>query len=343
MNHIFYLHSNTCVISSFDIISDLVRRKENVIIVTERNVKYPFFEGKVALFDMQKVIDKYRIKSSSIIGQVINYRLSLHPNCNAFALKIINDADFLLYTPSYNMYTIKPFVKNKHCKGYYYIEEGFMSYLSEKTLKGNFRNRRYKRGRILMDLVGAGESFDYKITEKFKGCIGLSNYSFPWCEDKNKITGFDRYFSNIPYEDVNIDYLITTDLLKDDVEIIKAAFKTAIERMLQENTNAKFAIKFHPSAFVYEKEKAETIIDYVQSAYKNNEITILPAPYSIEALMYHRSVSIFCIFGVSSLQLYALMLNSTPYMLVKENGNVVIKKIESVPEFIDISSVEWKS
>ena len=65
MNHIFYLHSNTCVISSFDVISELLSRHENIIVVTERNTKFPredFYESlcnksPVLLSDRVRIAD----------------------------------------------------------------------------------------------------------------------------------------------------------------------------------------------------------------------------------------------------------------------------------------------
>lgn len=342
MNHIFYLHSNTCVIATFDIISKLLDDKENnVIIVLERGTKFPFFEGKVSLFDVQKVIDTYRKKTKSLLGTVINYKTSLHPQCKIFAEKVINNTDFVLYTPSYNMYSIKPFLYSKHCMGYYFIEEGFMAYLSEKTLRKHFNNRQYKKGHILMHLVGAGESFDYQVTSNFYGCIGLSEYSFPWCNDNKIITQFDGYFSHLPYEDIDVDYLITTDWLKDDIKILNNAFDNTIDTIEKNGSINRIAIKFHPSAFVNEKDKIEVLIDHLKSKY-NIDFIILPPSYSIEALMYHRSISIYCIFGVSSLQLYAIMLKSKPYMVTKDKA-IEVSEIKSIPEFLDISTKDWNS
>ncbi len=337
MNHIFYLHSNTCVMSSYDMIEKLVKQGESVIVISERKVTFPFFEGKVKKFDMQEVIDKNRRNTSNIVLLLINYKTRLHPQCRIFAEKVINREDFILYTPSYNMYTIKPFVNSRFCLGYYYIEEGFQAYLSQKTLRKNYLDRRYRKGRILMDFVGAGESLDYKVTPKFRGCICLSDFSFPWCNEKI-IAGFDSYFSQVPYEDVEIDNLITTDLLKNEIGVIEESFKVVIDQMLADNPTMRLGIKFHPSAFAYAKGKVARLTEYVRKTYPSLCVIFLPAPYSIELLMYHRKLNVYCVFGISSLMLYGLMLKTRPFMVNRTGEITEIRAIQSIPEFLDLSN-----
>lgn len=339
MNHIFYLHSNTCVISSFDVISQLLSKDEKVIIISERNTKFPFFEGQITLYDMQKTIDTYRNNTHNVFQLAINYKISLMPHCEEVAMDIIDEQDFIFYTPSYNMYSVKPFLTSKYCKGYYFIEEGFMAYLSEETLRRHYRNRRYKQLHFLMDFIGAGESFDYLVTDKFRGCYGLTEYSFPWCHNNKVVTGFDGYFSNQVFDDVDVKYLITTDWLKDDFDVLKKAFDSTLNEILHNDEHPKLAIKFHPTAFINEKKKINSLIDYIQNKFKGIDLEVLPSSFSIETLMYHHPLNIYCIFGVSSLQLYALMLKSTPHMIVKEDYSV--REIKDIPEFVDIATKDW--
>lgn len=340
MNHIFYLHSNTCVISAYDIIEDLVSKQETVIIVSERNTKFSFFKGKVLFYDMQKIIDRYRKPSKNFFGKFLNYKKQIIPHCGLYAKEIIDNMDFVFYTPSYNMYSVKPFLLDQHCRGYYFIEEGFMAYLSDDTLRKHYNNRRYKGGRFLLDFVGTGDSYDYYVTNKFKGCYGLTDYSFPWCDNK-VITKFDGYFSNLPYDDIDVNNLITTDWLSANIEILQSAFKAVVDK-ININRCSKIAIKFHPTAFINEKGKIDILIEYLHRNYDDIEFIILPSSFSVEALMYHRTVNIYCIFGVSSLQLYALMLKSRPFM-VSKNEEIDIKEIESIPQFVEIATKDWEN
>lgn len=340
MNHIFYLHSNTCVISSYDVISQLLSRNERVIIVSERNTKFPFFEGQVALYDMQETIDKYRNNTHNVFLLAINYKTSLMPHCEEVAKSIIDEQDFIFYTPSYNMYSVKPFLNSQYCKGYYFIEEGFMAYLSEETLRKHFRNRRYKQFHFLMDFIGAGESYDYHVTNGFKGCYGLTDYSFPWCTTNKVVTSFDGYFTNLKVDNAGFNFLITTDWLKDASDILLEAFNETIKEIIDNYSPSKIAIKFHPTAFINEKDKIELILDAIRNNFKSIDFVILPASFSIEALMYHNHVKLYCIFGLSSLQLYALMLKSIPFMVTKED-KVEIKEIKNIPEFVYLATKDW--
>lgn len=340
MNHIFYLHSNTCVISSFDVISQLLSKNEKVIIVSERNTRFPFFEGHVTLYDMQATIDKYRKNTHNVLLQAINYKTGLIPHCEEAANRIIGGHDFLFYTPSYNMYSVKPFLKSKNCRGYYFIEEGFMAYLSEETLKRHYRNRRYKHFHFLMDFIGAGESYDYFVNESYMGCYGLTEYSFPWCTKNKFVTSFDGYFSNIKVNNTDFDFLITTDWLKDAPDVLLKAFKSTIKEIVSTYSSSKVAIKFHPTAFINEKEKIDLILDAIRSEFKSIEFVVLPASFSIEALMYQKPINLYCIFGLSSLQLYALMLKSKPFMVTKED-DIDIIEIENIPEFVDLATKDW--
>ena len=337
MNHIFYLHSNTCVISCFETLEGLVNKGENVVVVLERNTAFPFFEGKVKLFNMQTIIDKYRKNTTNALSRIINYKLKLFPQCALFANEIIDKQDFVLYTPSYNMYTIRPFVNNPYCKGYFFIEEGFQAYLSEEKLQEMYKTRRYKGGRFLLGLIGEEDNYDYEITSKFKGCIGLSKYSFPWCKNKI-ITGFNGYFENMPYEDTEINYLISTDFLKDDLDIIKEAFKFVVDNILKKGINAKIAIKFHPTAYSFENGKVVAVIEYLKVLYKNTNVIILPPSYSLETLMYHRKIELYCIFGISSLMLYGLMLGTKPFAVKKGYSSVSTMAIVSIPDFLSIAN-----
>lgn len=340
MNHIFYLHSNTCVISSYDVISQLLSRNERVIIVSERNTKFPFFEGQVALYDMQETIDKYRNNTHNVFLLAINYKTSLMPHCEEVAKSIIDEQDFIFYTPSYNMYSVKPFLNSKYCRGYYFIEEGFMAYLSEETLRKHYRNRRYKQLHFLMDFIGAGESYDYYVKEGYMGCYGLTDYSFPWCTNNRVVTSFDGYFSNLKIENTDFDCLITTDWLKDDIDILIKAFIATVKEIINNYSPSKVAIKFHPTAFINEKEKIDLILTEIRSEFGFIDFVILPSSFSIEALMYQKIIKLYCIFGLSSLQLYALMLKSKPFMVTKE-GKIEIKEIDNIPEFVDLATKDW--
>lgn len=338
MKHIFYLHSNICVISSYDTINRLVEEGEQVVVVSERKTRFPLYEGKIATFDIEVIIDKYRKETTNPISTFINYRFGLFPRYKEFAKEVIADEDFALYIPSYCMYTIMPFLNSKHCKGYYFIEEGTMSYLSAESLRKRFLKRRYRSGRILLDLTGMKEHQDYYVTDKFMGCIALSEESFPWCTDKKIVVGMNGYYSNIKQEVVDIDHLIITDYLRDEKDVIEEGFRTVIDGIFDKETNAKIGIKFHPTAFAYERVKIDAIIIDIKEKYKDVDFKILPSAYSIEALMYKKRISLYSVFNISSLLLYAIVLKSDATMLSNNGGEIGVIKIPTIRNFIDMAN-----
>lgn len=309
MKHIFYLHSNICVIAAYDSIVQLVEKGEPVVVVSERKTRFPLYDDIILTYDIEEIIDRYRKNTSNFLSTFINYRFNLYPRYKEFAKKVIDEEDFLLYIPSYCMYTIMPFLDSRHCRGYYFIEEGTMSFLSGDALRKRYLSRRYRGGRFLLDLTGMKEMPDYNVTDKFMGCIALSEKSFPWCAEKRIVTGMAGYYSNMKQEVADIDYLIITDYLRDDKDIIKEGFKMVIDGILEKETNAKIGIKFHPTACMYEEKKIEIIMAEMYSAYPQVSFVQLPSTYSVEALMYHRKIHLYSVFNISSLLLYGLMLH----------------------------------
>lgn len=342
MTHIFYIHSNICVVSSYSTIEKLVNTGERVIIILERSTQFPYFLGKVETYNVQEVIDKYRRNSTTLLGKVINYRFTLYPQCKKFAKKIINGDDIIVYTPSYNMYSVRPFLDCKQCKGYYYIEDGTLSYLSANSLRRRYVNRRYRGGRILMDLLGAGEKPDCYISEKFRGCIGVSEFAYPWCKNK-EVADVSGYYNNQPYDEIDVDDVIISDYLKDDYTVIIDAFKRVIDKIKQDNKPPRIGIKFHPSAYTYEKEKIERIETEIRNTYKNIDFIFFPIHYSIECMMFHKSIQLYCIFGASSLLLYALVLKSKAYRVNHNSNCIFINEIPTIQDYVDYSNSQYEN
>lgn len=338
MKHIFYLHSNICVISSYDTIIKLVEKGENVVVVSERHTRFPRFNEIIVTYDIEDIIDRYRKSSSNVFSQTINYRCDLIPNYKRFAADVIREEPFMLYIPSYSMFTILPFLHSKYCLGYYFIEEGALSYLSAKSLRKRYLKRRYMKGRFLLDLIGAGETPDYKITRNFKGCIALSNEAFPWCVDKRILTGFNGYYSNIVQDDVDIEHLIITDYLRSNKSIIIAAFKKIIDSVIKPGFTPRIGIKFHPTAYAYEGKKIDIIMSELEVLYPDINLILLPAPFSVEKLMYQRHLSLYSVFNSSSLLLYSIMLKSRSYMLTFCGEQISVTSIPTINDFIRLTN-----
>ena len=315
---------------------------ERVIIILERSTLFPYFRGKVETYNVQEVIDKYRRNSTTLIGKVLNYRFTLYPQCKKFAKRIINREDAIVYTPSYNMYSVRPFLDSKYCKGYFYIEDGALSYLSAESLHKRYYKRKYKGGLFLMSLLGAGEKPDCYVNKKFMGCVGVSEYAYPWCMKNKVITSVTEFFSIQSYEDLGVKHVIISDYLRGDCSVILDAFNKVIDRIEREDHPKIIAIKFHPSAYTYELEKTKKLKNEIKKKYNNIEFIFLSSQYSIETMMYFTSVQLYSIFGASSLLLYALVLKSKAFMVNHKDKLITIRELPTVQDFVDYSNRQYE-
>lgn len=332
MNYIFYLHSNICVISVFKTIENLIEKNEDVVIVSERGTKFPIKSDKIRIYNVQEILDGNIKKTSNPFTKIWNYKFRVYKECRKFAMTIINKRAFVIYTPSYNMYSVRPFLESEFCNGYYFIEEGTLSYLTSNSLHTKYIERRYKQGRFFLDLLGMGEVPDYYVTNKFKGCLCLSDYAFPWCNNK-QVTDIGSYYANMNYEELEANNIIVSDWLRNDIGVLEDAFNTVVERLIK-NGNEKIAIKFHPQAYAYEKEKISAILSTVKKKYKTIETVLLPAEYPLELLMYHKTMNVYSIFGHSSVLLYALILKSNVFVVNHIGRQTDIREVATIHQFI---------
>lgn len=333
MKHIFSIHSNICAIAIYDTVRHLVEEKKQVIIVSDRNTKFPFFTSSIKFYDIQYITDKYKKNTSNLFCKLVNYAISYLPQYKISARDIINDEEFILYLSSSNYFTMTPYLRSKKCKGYYYIEEGSMSYMPLNLLKKIYYRQLASR-QFLLNIIGSRTRFDYAIDDRYLGCICLSEKAFPWCNDKKIVNTFNGYFFNIQQEEINADYLIITDYLNEDTSKYINAFEKIIDSIMNRVEIKKIAIKFHPTAMSYESQKARIIVDTIKTSYSNITFVILDPSFSIEKLMSQHKVNVYCVFGMSSLLLYSCVMGSTPYYLEHDSNGLVVKKLSNFDEII---------
>ena len=339
MKHIFYLHSNICAIVSYSIISELVRNNEEVVIVSERKTTFPSFNDKIKIFDVQHVIDTFRKKDQKLIGHVINYKFDLIPQLKKFAKEIIDSQKFILYIPSCNMFTIKHFLKDKNCCGYYFIEEGTLSYLSKGKLKERYFTSKYRQGKILLSLLGMGVAYEFKQSNKFMGCICLSDKGFPWCPgSQKKVVDIKESLSAFEKNTIKTDVVITTDYLRGPLNNYLKAFDLVINNIVEENPNITIYIKFHPTAYLFEETKMKKICGFIDGKYFKNVKGYLPPSFLMEGFLCDSRVSLYSIFGISSLLLYALAFGSTAFIVNMDNDEVRTDEIDGVDKFLELSN-----
>ncbi len=333
MNHIFSIHSNICVIVIYDRVRKLLENNENVIIVSDRNTAFPFFQDRILFNDIQYITDKYRGSCKNIFSKFINYAFEYLPHYKKSAKKIIGNEDFILYLSSCNYFTISPYLWNKHCKGYYFIEEGTMSYMDVDELRRRYKKQLYS-GQILLNLIGFRTTFDFYTDSRFGGCICVSEYAFPWCKT-NKIVSDLRCYCNNEMSDYDLyDYLIVTDYLDKDIGVIFQGFEMVLNTITPLPQDKRIGVKMHPTAYSYQKEKINEIQNLISRKYSDIKVVFLPSNYVVEKMLIKKHTIVYSIFDVSSLLLYALALNSRAFVLTANHG-VNMKELKTITELLE--------
>ena len=332
MNHIYFLHSNICTIVAFKTIKELIEKGDNVVIILNRGTKFPFFEGKVRIFDIQYITDEYRKSSSNVIGKYLNYRFHYLPLFDETAKEIIGEEEFILYAPSYNLFILRYFFNSSYLKGYYYLEEGTLSYTSKKLLLRRYYKKIFLKGRLVSGLLGLREYFDSKVTKKFKGCICLSDQAFQWLSYNKTISTIDDYLYALDEPPLIVDALIVTGYLNEDILELYKGLDSIFAQIRLKNQKS-VAVKFHPTAASYQREKCKQIKTYLTSKYTNTEILFVNTSYSLEGSLYQRKTDLYSIFGMSSLCLYSLIFGSRSYVINRETPKE-INEVSSVENFM---------
>ena len=332
MKHIFYLHSNICVIAAYDTIERCVNEGNRVVVISNRNTAFSFFRGKIEFHDIQPITDKYRGNKKNPIAKLLDYKYNFLPHFDESAKAIINDEDFMLYTPSYNLFIVKPYLTSRHMKGYYFLEEGTMSYMSYDSLKEKYYKRRYLKGRLISGLFGVGESLDFKVTSLFRGCICLSPLAFPWCNEQKIVNSTGGYMEAMNSCPLSFDHFIVSDYLRDPIEMVLKGMRLILGNIQKANPDASVAIKFHPTAFSYEKEKIEAIKSVIAMDFNSLDIAFLPAQYSVESTLFESKTNLYSYFALSSLSLYSLLFGSRSFY-VDTIGEYQIREIPTVEDF----------
>jgi hypothetical protein len=333
MKHIFFLHSNTCVITAYQTIKELIKNNEKVIVILNRGTKFPFYNGDVTIFDIQFITDNFRKRSTNFFNKIYNYKFQYLPHFDVIAKEIIGEEQFILYAPSYNQFTLRSFFNSKYLIGYYYIEEGTLSYLSLKSLKRKFYKKMYLKGRFISKVIGLKEYYDYVITNKFRGAICLSTYAFPWLSNNKIINKFDEYLVNLNEKSLDVDALIVTGYLFETLDEIYNGLNIIFDKILSDSNKRKVAIKFHPTAFSYHREKCELVKQYLNNKYSNLEIIFLESSYSVEGSLYRNKTDLYSIFGISSLCLYSLVFGSNSFVVYRKHS-MYLDEITSVDDFL---------
>ena len=216
-----------------------------------------------------------------------------------------------------------------------------MSYMSERILLKRYYKKLFRKGLIFSGLLGVRVFYDYKITKKFKGAICLSLNAFPWLNKNKIINKSDDYFSKQEETPLNVDAFIVTDYLSDKLEDIKKGLSLIFDHLLLSEKKNKVALKFHPTAYSYQREKCECIRKFLELKYPEFEIVYVLPSYSIEGFLWRCKTEIYSIFGLSSLCLYALIMGSKAF-IINRSSLFSLDEVSTVNDFLVKANIDCR-
>ena len=326
MNHLFYLHSNITCLSSYEMIFNLQKRGEEVTIILSRNLKWPFSLKVNRIVNISRMnfflhtkVDKIRSLRSYILALYCKKRMKNYIN------SIVGEDDYIAYIPNYKSMIISNLCERKQCKGYYYIEEGTLSYFSIDYAKKVMHYSNFFK--LLSVVLMVNYDFALKQTKKFKGTISINESAFPWNNKQKIITSLDAVNLNcVQIIEKKMDIIILPSLIHPT-----EVYMEIIDRLLLRIENRNLvALKFHPKSSNRENQKFAELIHYLD--YKG--IQILPDYFIVEFNLKQYKSNIYSIIEKSSLLLYSLLLGGKSYWVKCEGGIVVVEEKKSIYEIV---------
>lgn len=333
MNRIIYIHSNILTICCYQTVKECLERGEKVIIITNRGCTFPFFEGRVMVYDFAKIFqgedkDRLALHNLKALKDYLRYRKYL-AHLHRVVKNIISNEDFIFYMPSMAMVMTKVFAYHKNCKGYYYVDEGYLAYSSPEILKRYIPDKKLY---FLKTLLGIEVHYHLEITPKFKGTVSITKEAFSWNNKERIVNPIDNYTNEVKGGIPFFNDVIITDYLSQEYDVLTKCIDFATDQILQDSPNSKVGIKIHPHAITYNKEKTIAFKRHIEERYAGS-VTLIPTDVSIEVMSLVHHPNLYSLLEVSSIILYALLFKSSKTALIDFKDDVVtIRDITSIEE-----------
>ena len=342
MKKLFYIHSNIVAICCYQTVKHALASNDEVIIITDRSYIWTHFIEKVRIYDFGEIFKGEDRRRVSLMGpKVFNgYFRYQHYLChlNKVVKRIVSGNDFILYLPTMALETTAALAYNKHCKGYYYVEEGSLS--NNPNIKINNGSSSKLKDKIKR-LLRIEDHFPFEINSPFKGTISITEKAFPWNTNSIRIiNSMDEFASEINYSLPFCDAVIVTAWLVEDIHLIIKSIDYCLKEIFSKNQESRIGIKFHPKACYYNSAKTSKVLQFIRDNY-NQRVTIIPNEVSIEVMSYVFHPRLYSLFALSSLILYGILLKSSEGYLIDydESGAVSIVPIMTMEDFFRIGDV----
>lgn len=340
MKHIFCIHSNICIIAVFDIIEKSLEKGDKVVVLLTRNCSFDFFKEKVQIIDLQEKYKDYQTALGSLTSKSTYYSIGKYKKylsqLKNDLYEIVGDDVYYFYTPNFGT-SVAPILENKpNCIGYFFIEEGTLSYLDNKWLRNKWYSKKTKIGNVVRRLFGIKSYFQLTTTPKFKGTISLREDCFPWNKNTKIITSYESYLEKVNNDLEVPNNIILIGYTEYDISMVSNAIKVAINHMkLNSDNHISVSIKLHPQTYSYNPSYAELLQDMIKRTFADLIIKVLPASYPVELAIIKNGTTIYSLFAISSLCLYSVILqNSHTYIINNKGKDIIMEDISSLEDYM---------
>lgn len=326
MLHIFWLHSHITFLIAKEVI-DKIALNEDVLVFLSRGYTVPinFERENVKLVSFPW----YREISSSphnlLVKTNINRTRRNVKKCKSLLDYYINRRRFLLYGPTSWEYTVGLLLKHKLCEGYYYIEEGTLSYLP----KGNKLQQNWFYKLVAKYLFNLPYMSMLEELSHFLGVYASSSETFPWNVKEKNVVEIRPVFNYYPNFN-DLEQIV----IFDDLTISNSSLTDLADSLcdyFRENKIEKFGYKFHPITKV--KPEKENIIRERLRLFESYE---LPSDFVVELFLIGKSVTIYSVNSSSSLLIYAKRFGSEAITVTQGDEGIVMTPFKSLQELNEI-------
>lgn len=334
MKHIFYVHSNICIVSIFDTVLKIINESsDKILILQNRGCKWFYYDKRIEIINCEdfRIGHPLQLRKENlrtIFGALFKYRCFLK-RLKETVEKIINAEPFVIYLPTYNNEIADMFIRNVYCKGYYFIEEGSIDYLPLSFIKKiSCHTKQAVFKKIIFPIIGTRFFFILHQNKKFLGCIALYEEAFSFIKKTHFINKIDSYVECACQQN-SYSNIIVTGYLFESNEMIKASISLLLEYI---NPCESVAIKVHPEVYSY-PEKIELIRDIIKDSCR--DVVLLDASYSVELSIFIKHSNIYSLFTKSSLMLYAIKNSAKAFVVTYSNDSLNVKAFISFSECLN--------
>ena len=327
MKHVFFIHSNIAAICAYDTIKSVLSEGGDVVVLLTRNTKWQFDVPGVSIIDISKLMKLFYIRVPRIrnirdflIVNVFKRRILQYFN------RLFDNNEYIAYIPQYHIAFISFLCDNKLCSGYYYMEEGTLSYLELERIK---KTMSYSlKYRIISILTGVPYHFAYYINHKMKGTIALNANAFPWYKGHKIVNQFHPSIVDKEYYSVNQRVVVLPPLTFGIDELIFIVEE--LTKVLHAESPAPISVKFHPRTGLEEKDNMAKFLPVVEK----HHLKILPDNYIIEYNLIEGGSDLYSVQVKSSLLIYAVLAGRGSFFVTTKNNRLFVNKMSTIQQIL---------